>query len=121
MKFLKAIALMIVGLLPLVMTVASGSAATVTFDWALTSNATPMNGGFPLLGAASFPKELHQRAMPMASESSMLTGPRLSALAPSRSFPAPSWVLACPASSWRAVAFSPGGDGGGRKSPELPA
>jgi hypothetical protein len=36
MKFLKAIALMIGGLLPLVMTVASGSAATVTFDWALT-------------------------------------------------------------------------------------
>jgi hypothetical protein len=40
-------------LLPLVMTVASGSAATVTFDWALTSNATPMNGGFPLLGSGT--------------------------------------------------------------------
>ena len=53
MKFLKAIALMIGGLLPLVMTVASGSAATVTFDWALTSNATPMNGGFPLLGSGT--------------------------------------------------------------------
>jgi hypothetical protein len=47
MKFLKAIALMIGGLLPLVMTVASGSAATVTFDWALTSNASPMNGDSP--------------------------------------------------------------------------
>jgi hypothetical protein len=54
MKFLKAIALMIGGLLPLVMTVASGSAATVTFDWALTSNATPMNGGFPLLGSGDY-------------------------------------------------------------------
>jgi hypothetical protein len=53
MKFLKAIALMIGGLLPLVMTVASGSAATVTLDWALTSNATPMNGGFPLLGSGT--------------------------------------------------------------------
>src|SRR5262249_59536394 len=33
--------------------------------------------------------------------------------------PVPSWVLAFPARSWRALAFSAGGEGG-RRSPELP-
>jgi len=39
-------------------------------------------------------------------------------LALQRLCPAPSPVLACPALSWQAVAFSAGGDGG-RRSPDI--
>jgi hypothetical protein len=53
-------------------------------------------------------KELRQRAMPMVSESPMLTGPRcLWALAPSRLFPPPWSARDYRVSCWLAVLFWP--------------